>query len=404
MIPNGPLIIPTGRIYSNYDTIKIYENNDTTGNFSYWKRPVNIVSTTNIVLNGDSIYDSGQRILVTGQTDQKQNGIYNTMSGPWIRSDDMKVGISIAGTLVYVNSSPNTFYTCNNNYNLDIVGTNNLTFANLILISIGVIEDKYLNQPGGVGNSVQYASGTPRFFNGSVNFKFVRNSIDGNKLIIGENGKTTNLVSDYNLYIEAGNSSNLNIITGTGNTNSGNMLIQTGLSNTFSGDIDFITGTNSIEGSNLNITVQNIINITNDEFGNENKNVVFRAKKTDIRNHIIAINTNTKIENGGLTVNKYTTTIPVIEDFNSDNMQGYYIFQNPSSLGTSSSVTIRVNNTNVAPGQLIFLNIVDYRGTGTPVVEVYNTQSGFYEIVLMNVSTIDSFSNSPLKIGYVIFR
>ncbi|MCK1501508.1 hypothetical protein [Bradyrhizobium sp. 188] len=57
------------------------------------KAPARVATTTNVTLSGLQTIDGvaladGDRVLVTGQTDGRQNGLYNASSGPWTRTID----------------------------------------------------------------------------------------------------------------------------------------------------------------------------------------------------------------------------------------------------------------------------------------------------------------------------
>lgn len=83
------------------------------------KAPVHAVATTNVVLNGlqtvggvvldgDTLY----RVLLTGQTNTTENGIWDADTGNWSRSDDFDgAGDVVKGTIVVApNSSPMYYY------------------------------------------------------------------------------------------------------------------------------------------------------------------------------------------------------------------------------------------------------------------------------------------------------
>lgn len=62
---------------------------------SAWKYACRVVSTSNITLSGTQTIDGvalavGDRVLVAGQTNAAQNGIYNCRATAWERSDDAK--------------------------------------------------------------------------------------------------------------------------------------------------------------------------------------------------------------------------------------------------------------------------------------------------------------------------
>lgn len=107
-----------------------------------WKEAVVVTSTINIDLSSasdpnpiDSItLTDGQRILLQGQTDPIQNGIYDavTATNPttWVRSSDMPAGSSGDSVAVFVSegtiNEDNAFVQTNDN---TIVGTNALSFV-----------------------------------------------------------------------------------------------------------------------------------------------------------------------------------------------------------------------------------------------------------------------------------
>jgi hypothetical protein len=68
---------------------------------------VELVSTTNITLSAEQVIDgvttSGNRVLVVGQTDPVENGIYVTASGAWSRASDANGSGEIeVGSAMYV--------------------------------------------------------------------------------------------------------------------------------------------------------------------------------------------------------------------------------------------------------------------------------------------------------------
>jgi hypothetical protein len=94
----------------------------------------NVASLSGNVTFGGITTASGDRVLLTAQTDTKNNGIYVTASGAWSRAADFAVGDSVAGVNVYIiegNNGGNIFF-CSNAIASDIVGTNNLTFDRIM--------------------------------------------------------------------------------------------------------------------------------------------------------------------------------------------------------------------------------------------------------------------------------
>src|SRR5258707_15880966 len=75
------------------------------------KAPCLVATTTNIVLSGAQVIDgvtvgnASERILVKNQTDQRTNGIYLASSGNWTLAPDAKGNTDwTKGTIVYVAS------------------------------------------------------------------------------------------------------------------------------------------------------------------------------------------------------------------------------------------------------------------------------------------------------------
>ncbi len=72
-----------------------------------WKDPVKALSTSNITLSGSKMVDgilvnTGDRVLVTGQTDPKKNGIYRVNTSDWVRSEDANSSLELRNLAVFV--------------------------------------------------------------------------------------------------------------------------------------------------------------------------------------------------------------------------------------------------------------------------------------------------------------
>jgi hypothetical protein len=102
---------------------------------------VHVVATTNRALTGeqtiDGVLTSTNRVLLTGQTNQKENGIWITAAGAWARpvgAGDMIAGAHVSSALISVDSGgtylASTTWLCTAPSSADVVGTNNLTFTN----------------------------------------------------------------------------------------------------------------------------------------------------------------------------------------------------------------------------------------------------------------------------------
>lgn len=72
-----------------------------------WKDPVRVVAISDITLSGEQTIDSvavvtGESVLVAGQTDPTENGIYVVDSGSWTRRTDADSGAKILEAAVFV--------------------------------------------------------------------------------------------------------------------------------------------------------------------------------------------------------------------------------------------------------------------------------------------------------------
>jgi hypothetical protein len=100
------------------------------------KESVKVRTQGNITLSGeqtiDGVLTSSSRVLVDQQTTGSQDGIYVSASGAWSRSVDAPTGAEARGWIVHVEEGTNDgdkLFQCINNEGSDIVGTDDLTFA-----------------------------------------------------------------------------------------------------------------------------------------------------------------------------------------------------------------------------------------------------------------------------------
>lgn len=103
-----------------------------------FKAPVRTCSTSNITLAGFQTVggevladgDENLRVLVTGQTDAKQNGIYDAQSGNWTRALDFDGnGDFTNGTRIYVQEGNNSGEWIVTSFSPHIIGTSSITFS-----------------------------------------------------------------------------------------------------------------------------------------------------------------------------------------------------------------------------------------------------------------------------------
>lgn len=99
------------------------------------KAPVRVAATSNITLSGEQTIGStavsdGDRVLVVGQTNAAENGIYDASTSAWVRSADFDgPGDAVQGTLIVVQAliGADVFYQLTTPGTIDI-GTTELTF------------------------------------------------------------------------------------------------------------------------------------------------------------------------------------------------------------------------------------------------------------------------------------
>jgi hypothetical protein len=102
------------------------------------KQSVVTIAISNITLSGlqtisSVVLTAGQRVLVVGQTDPVQNGIYVAAVGAWTRSADMAAGSDAAGAFAFVEMGAGDLadsgWVCTNNVGAAVVGTASLAFT-----------------------------------------------------------------------------------------------------------------------------------------------------------------------------------------------------------------------------------------------------------------------------------
>lgn len=116
------------------------------------KTPCRVTTTANITLSGTQTIDgvavvAGDRVLVKNQTTQTENGIYVVSATAWTRSIDFDGLRDIAeGTLIFITHGTSYAQTLWGITTVaPVIGTSNLTFAQLAAISNGT----YLPLSGG---------------------------------------------------------------------------------------------------------------------------------------------------------------------------------------------------------------------------------------------------------------
>jgi len=103
------------------------------------KESVKALATTNQTLSGlptdiDGVtsWSAGDRVLLTGQTNGVENGIWEVQTGSWTRPSDFANGASVAGAFCFVEQGDNyadTGWVCTNDSGSDVVGTDSLSLS-----------------------------------------------------------------------------------------------------------------------------------------------------------------------------------------------------------------------------------------------------------------------------------
>lgn len=108
------------------------------------KTPADVATTANITLSGeqtiDGITTTESRVLVKNQTNQTQNGIYISSTGPWVRAADADGDYDLeAGTVIAVGRGTVNAGQIFIQQTVDpVIGTSNLVFANMSTYLAGV--------------------------------------------------------------------------------------------------------------------------------------------------------------------------------------------------------------------------------------------------------------------------
>lgn len=96
--------------------------------------PVAVVATGNVTRSGEQTIDgvttSASRVLLVGQADAAENGVWVTASGAWARATDMDEGAEVARTYVYVDGGTvgrgKTYFTGSE---VTTIGTDDIAFT-----------------------------------------------------------------------------------------------------------------------------------------------------------------------------------------------------------------------------------------------------------------------------------
>lgn len=193
------------------------------------KQPARAVATDEITLSGTQTVDdvslnTGDRVLVIGQSTLTENGVYLVDSGAWSRVEDFDIGFEAAAAYLFIEEGTNfadTGWVCVSNTGSDVVGTDNIEFVQFS--KAGVIQaGQGLTKVGNIINAIagddsitinpddftvnRDADGAIAL-NGAdgigVNTDGTFIKIDGNQVTIG-NGTTRTVFENVTLGTQAG--------------------------------------------------------------------------------------------------------------------------------------------------------------------------------------------------------
>lgn len=154
------------------------------------------VSTSNITnLESLPVIDGYQTIaedliLLVGQTDQKNNGIWKVSASSWVRAEILKSGDAAAGTFVFVTDGAqykNSGFICTSIPSQDIIGSNNITFRQFVTKELGVFYDTLKVYTSGAFSVINSSESDAVTISHDQLQGFIK-TVTGNLILMAENG------------------------------------------------------------------------------------------------------------------------------------------------------------------------------------------------------------------------
>ena len=176
-----------------------------------------------------------------------------------------------------------------------------------------------------------------------------------------------------------------------------------------SGDTSFITeGTNSFGNlgyngpSPPNGDPTHHYNITIYSLSKHRIKLEEGASKSDLLTKIAGITLDTATITGIFSRPRVTVDqiVSIVNTVSIDGLTGF-INTVATNIAPNFKVAFQVNNFFAGPNSVILAQIISYNGTGLPVVNINNIQSGSFDIVINNTSSIAATNNS-IKINFMI--
>lgn len=124
-----------------------------------WMEPARLSTGANVSLVGLQVVDGvqtrdGDRILVAGQSNQVQNGVYLAATGAWVRAPDAAAGASMASRVIWVSEGAvfaDTGFICTSDMGADSAGSDPLNWL-LFTGSGSILPGAGLSKSGNVFN------------------------------------------------------------------------------------------------------------------------------------------------------------------------------------------------------------------------------------------------------------
>lgn len=131
-----------------------------------WKPVVKVAAGTNVAsLSGEQTVDGescvdGDRVLLFGQSNKVQNGIWVVKTTAWLRADDLAAGAHAANVSVPISKGTyhDNGYMCTDDAGADVVGTDELNFSPFPGTPVWSTTAAELTDSSGAGGSAATAS------------------------------------------------------------------------------------------------------------------------------------------------------------------------------------------------------------------------------------------------------
>lgn len=342
------------------------------------KTPARLVAVSDVpyIATGTGIIDidgvpivDGNYILLTDQTDARQNGLWIARTGgtgyPWERPTDFEDGYPAAKSYVLVSAGDyyaGTSWYCTNPTGYDTIGSDDLTFVQF------TAANAYTMANLGTGNGAIYASRTGNQFNlktlqAGSNIELLNPDSDYITVKVPDSVTLTGTMSSAGATI-TGTAS----ITGTTNINTTNSGVTTAIGNT--GNTNTILGNTSINATNgagNNTTIGNTGAISNTVTINGDTNTITATTSNEIVGTTVI---NFDPDAGDTSIGNTGNTVTIIGQTNINTNAS----EGNTTIGNTSN-TVEINGSNNAitgPTQIAGTTDINKSGSGV-ATQIGNT-------------------------------